>query len=159
MNEVGSGAEDAVGRLAAYAGILPEYLDVRNECHVTSSETQRALLAAMGISVASNTDAVAALAAQEARALRRPVPPVAVFRADDAPLAIELAVPTSLAARPRAWLRSAAAIQVARRLRWPHKAQAALWLVPRPWRDAAYRWVAKRRHRDACELPSPPDRR
>src|SRR5438093_2334994 len=106
MNEV-AGAEDAVGRLAAYAGILPEYLDVRHDRHVTSRETQQALLAAMGIPVASDADAVAALAAREARAMRRPLPPVAVFRADDAPLSIELAVPTSLAERPLAWLLTA----------------------------------------------------
>ncbi|OLC70130.1 MAG: hypothetical protein AUH79_00375 [Betaproteobacteria bacterium 13_1_40CM_4_64_4] len=106
MNEV-AGAEDAVGRLAAYAGILPEYLDVRHERHVTSSETQRALLAAMGIPVASDADAVATLAAREASALQRLLAPVAVFRTDDAPLSLELAVPTSLAERPLAWLLTA----------------------------------------------------
>lgn len=47
----------------------------------------------------------------------------------------------------RAYVRSAAVVQVAKRLRWPWRAQAALWLVPRPLRDGAYRWVAKRRKR------------
>jgi len=46
---------------------------------------------------------------------------------------------------PRAFVRSAAIVQVAKRLRWPWRAQAAVWLVPRPLRDAAYRWVARRR--------------
>src|SRR5205823_12374372 len=85
------------------AGILPEYLDVRHDRHVTSRETQQALLAAMGIPVASDADAVATLAVREARALQRLLAPVAVFRVDDAPLSVELAVPTSRAARPLAW--------------------------------------------------------
>lgn len=45
----------------------------------------------------------------------------------------------------RAFVRSAAVVQVAKRLAWPWRAQAAVWLVPRPVRDAAYRFVAKRR--------------
>jgi predicted DCC family thiol-disulfide oxidoreductase YuxK len=47
----------------------------------------------------------------------------------------------------RAFLRSAAVVQVAKRLRWPWKAHAILWLVPKPLRDAGYRWVARRRRR------------
>jgi predicted DCC family thiol-disulfide oxidoreductase YuxK len=48
---------------------------------------------------------------------------------------------------PRAYLRSAAVVQVARRLKWPYRAQAALWLVPKPLRDAGYDWVARRRRK------------
>jgi len=47
----------------------------------------------------------------------------------------------------RAFVRSQAVVQVAKRLRWPWRAQAAVWLVPRPVRDAAYDWVARRRRR------------
>jgi predicted DCC family thiol-disulfide oxidoreductase YuxK len=47
----------------------------------------------------------------------------------------------------RSYLRSAAVVQVARRLRGWRRLQAALWLVPRPLRDAGYRLVAQRRHR------------
>jgi predicted DCC family thiol-disulfide oxidoreductase YuxK len=47
----------------------------------------------------------------------------------------------------RAFVRSAAIVQVARRLRGWRRLQSALWLVPRPIRDAGYRFVAKRRHR------------
>lgn len=47
----------------------------------------------------------------------------------------------------RAYLRSAAVVQVAKRLRGWRRAEAALWLVPRPIRDAGYRWVARQRHR------------
>lgn len=46
----------------------------------------------------------------------------------------------------RAFVRSAAVVQVARRLRGWRRLQAGLWLVPRPLRDAGYRWVARRRH-------------
>ncbi|MEA3190723.1 MAG: hypothetical protein QOD77_1305 [Thermoplasmata archaeon] len=47
----------------------------------------------------------------------------------------------------RAYTHSAAAVQVAKRLRWPYRAQAAVWLVPKPVRDVGYRWVARRRKR------------
>jgi predicted DCC family thiol-disulfide oxidoreductase YuxK len=47
----------------------------------------------------------------------------------------------------RAFVRSAAVVQVAKRLRGARRMQAALWLVPRPLRDAGYRFVARRRHR------------
>lgn len=61
----------------------------------------------------------------------------------------------------RAHVRSTAALRVARRLRWPWSWLGALgFVVPRPVRDAAYRWVAARRHRlwgrkDHCAMPSP----
>lgn len=64
----------------------------------------------------------------------------------------------------RVSLESTAAVRTALRLRWPWKAWAALWLVPRPWRDAAYRRIAAKRMRDeACVIgqagPRDPGRR
>lgn len=47
----------------------------------------------------------------------------------------------------RPYTESSGIVQVAKRLRWPWRAQAALWLVPRPLRNAGYRFVAKRRHK------------
>ncbi|MFO1533443.1 MAG: thiol-disulfide oxidoreductase DCC family protein [Thermoplasmatota archaeon] len=47
----------------------------------------------------------------------------------------------------RAFVRSAAVVQVAKRLSWPWRIEAALWLVPKPLRDGGYRWVARRRKR------------
>lgn len=45
------------------------------------------------------------------------------------------------------YVRSDAALRLARRMRWPYSWLGALGLVvPRPIRDAVYRWVAKRRH-------------
>ncbi|HUR61122.1 MAG TPA: DUF393 domain-containing protein [Candidatus Thermoplasmatota archaeon] len=49
----------------------------------------------------------------------------------------------------KAYVRSAAVVQVAKRLRGWRRAEAAVWLVPKPLRDAGYRFVAKRRHRFA----------
>lgn len=46
----------------------------------------------------------------------------------------------------RAYVRSSAVVQVAKRLRGWRRLHAALWLVPKPLRDAGYRFVAKRRH-------------
>lgn len=47
----------------------------------------------------------------------------------------------------RPFIRSAAVVQVAKRLRGMRRLQALVWLVPKPLRDAAYRLVAKRRHK------------
>lgn len=60
----------------------------------------------------------------------------------------------------RLFLRSDAAIRLARHLRWPMRALTLARLLPRPLRDAAYRFVAARRHRwfgrpDVCRVPSP----
>ncbi|HEX2568169.1 MAG TPA: thiol-disulfide oxidoreductase DCC family protein [Polyangia bacterium] len=60
----------------------------------------------------------------------------------------------------RVFDRSAAALRVARHLRWPWRALGVFLLVPRPLRDLVYRWVARNRYRwfgksDACRMPSP----
>lgn len=59
-----------------------------------------------------------------------------------------------------AHVRSTAVLRTARLLRWPWSWAYAAILVPRPIRDAAYRFVAKHRHRfgpavDACRMPTP----
>jgi predicted DCC family thiol-disulfide oxidoreductase YuxK len=58
-----------------------------------------------------------------------------------------------------AWIRSDAAIEIARRLPWPWRAAFALRVVPEPLRDAAYRWVSRNRFRwfgraDRCAAPT-----
>ena len=55
---------------------------------------------------------------------------------------------------------SDAVLAIARRLGAPWSAAAAVRLVPRRVRDAAYRWVARNRYRlfgrrDTCWLPAP----
>ena len=63
----------------------------------------------------------------------------------------------------RAHLRSDAAIEVARRLRFPWRAAAALRAIPRAWRDALYDVAARNRYRwfgrrDRCFVPTPDER-
>jgi predicted DCC family thiol-disulfide oxidoreductase YuxK len=60
----------------------------------------------------------------------------------------------------RIYDRSSAALRIARRLSglWP--LLWALRIVPRPLRDAAYDWLARRRYRwfgrsEACRMPTP----
>lgn len=54
---------------------------------------------------------------------------------------------------------STAALRIARYLRWPWRWLSVLGVVPRPIRDAVYRWFARHRYRwfgktDACRVPT-----
>ncbi len=60
----------------------------------------------------------------------------------------------------RCYVRSDAALRIARRLDGAWPMLSALRIVPRPLRDAAYRVIARNRYRwfgrqDACRLPTP----
>jgi predicted DCC family thiol-disulfide oxidoreductase YuxK len=60
----------------------------------------------------------------------------------------------------RAYLRSTAALRIARRLGAPWKLAAVFLWVPLPIRDAVYRVIAAGRHRlagesNACKIPPP----
>lgn len=60
----------------------------------------------------------------------------------------------------RVWTRSAAALRIARRLKFPWPAAYAMIVVPRPLRDWVYNLVARNRYgwfgrRDACMVPTP----
>ena len=66
-------------------------------------------------------------------------------------------------ARPDLLDRSNAILAILEDLGGPWRAAAALRLVPRPLRDAVYRFVAARRYRwfgkrDACRVPTPAER-
>jgi predicted DCC family thiol-disulfide oxidoreductase YuxK len=68
--------------------------------------------------------------------------------------------PAGAGAPERVFVRSAAALRVARYLGGPWTLALAAWLVPRPMRDAAYDLVARHRHRllgatDVCFVPPP----
>lgn len=59
-----------------------------------------------------------------------------------------------------AYTHSTAAIRMARYLRAPWRWLRIFWLVPRPLRDAVYRWFARNRYRwfgktEACRVPTP----
>jgi predicted DCC family thiol-disulfide oxidoreductase YuxK len=58
------------------------------------------------------------------------------------------------------YLRSTAALRIARRLTFPWSAAGALLVIPRPLRDGVYRLIAAVRHRvagtsNACVVPPP----
>lgn len=58
----------------------------------------------------------------------------------------------------RPWLRSSAALRIARQLRWPWPILFGLILIPRPLRDWGYDRIAANRYRwfgrsDTCVLP------
>lgn len=60
----------------------------------------------------------------------------------------------------RVYTYSTGALRVARHLRWPYRWLAGFWIVPRPIRDAVYRWFARHRYAwfgktDACRVPTP----
>lgn len=60
----------------------------------------------------------------------------------------------------KAYTHSSGALRVARRLRAPWNFLRIFWIVPRPIRDAVYRWIARNRYRwfgksDACRVPTP----
>jgi predicted DCC family thiol-disulfide oxidoreductase YuxK len=57
----------------------------------------------------------------------------------------------------RSYLRSAAALRIARRLRSPWPLLSLFVVVPRPLRDAVYGWIGRRRYRwfgrrDSCGI-------
>jgi predicted DCC family thiol-disulfide oxidoreductase YuxK len=62
--------------------------------------------------------------------------------------------------RGRVYTRSAAALAIARGLRFPWPLLAVFWIVPSPLRDLVYRWIARHRYRwfgkrDECWVPTP----
>jgi predicted DCC family thiol-disulfide oxidoreductase YuxK len=62
--------------------------------------------------------------------------------------------------RGRTYLKSAAALRIARGLRFPWPILYAFVVIPRPLRDVIYDWVARHRYawfgkRESCMLPSP----
>ncbi len=63
-------ATDVVDRVAAAAGIAPEWFEVAGTRHAVSPDTKRALLAGMGLPVGSSGEARASLSRLAARALR-----------------------------------------------------------------------------------------
>ena len=73
-----------------------------------------------------------------------------------------LADPTSvlLVADGRVYAHSAAVLRIAGRLGGIWRLAAVGWLLPGPWRDALYRYVARHRYRwfgrqESCLLPTP----
>lgn len=85
---------------------------------------------------------------------------VALFQRFDVPDSIDSIV---LVYQGSARVESAAAIGIARLLGFPWSLAAAVWIIPRPIRDWAYRFVARHRYkifgtREACRVPEPGQR-
>ncbi|WP_084783995.1 thiol-disulfide oxidoreductase DCC family protein [Paenibacillus sp. FJAT-26967] len=64
----------------------------------------------------------------------------------------------------RAYMQSTAGLRVLRRLRYPWPLLYGFIAVPKPLRDAVYRWVARNRYRwfgqrEQCMMPTPELRR
>ena len=62
-----------------------------------------------------------------------------------------------LIADGRIYQRSTAVVEIAKRLPWPWRIGAALWIIPRPIRDGLYTLVARHRYRifgrvEACGI-------
>ena len=59
--------------------------------------------------------------------------------------------------------KSTAALRICGHLGGPWHLARALWLIPRPWRDLVYGWVARNRYawfgkKTACRLPTAAER-
>ncbi len=83
----------ALDQLAERMGIEPEFRDVRGQTVRTGAETQRALLAAMGLDVSSEARAAAALETLDRDEWLHPLPAVHVTRANAGAPAIDLVLP------------------------------------------------------------------
>lgn len=92
---------DAIRRLADCCGIETGYDDYRGEYHATSDATREKLLAALGLALDGDLEALAE--SLESRDWRRPLPPVLVSRADAGPPGIELTLPASCARGEWRW--------------------------------------------------------
>jgi len=89
---------EPLDRLTAHYGIEPAFTDNWGRRHEVSTATKRALLAAMGVPVASAAELRASLERAEAAAWREVLPPVAVVR-EGAPLAPTVTLPAKLGGR------------------------------------------------------------
>lgn len=83
-------ASPALERLADRMGIELEFRDARGAIVRASRETQRRLLAAMGVDAADEGAATAALEVLDRAEWERPLPPVVVLRSQDDPPSVEL---------------------------------------------------------------------
>ncbi len=83
-----------LGKLAERAGIAADYYDIAGTLHLTSDDTRRAILAAMGFAVDSAASLTQALREWDEAPWRRPCDPVRILRDGEtgAPLSCCLAI-------------------------------------------------------------------
>ncbi|HEY7774917.1 MAG TPA: 4-alpha-glucanotransferase, partial [Kineobactrum sp.] len=83
---------DVLERLCQRYGIAPDYYDIWGQRHSTSTGTQRVLLAAMGVSTATDDAIMEALEATETADLKRLLPPVRVARDDEGSIQVTIGI-------------------------------------------------------------------
>jgi len=94
LQQQGGSSVSALGTLAARNGIEPSFRDARGETRQTSPDTQRALLAAMGVQANDEGQAQAALQALDRAEWERVLPPVCVVFSDPGPVTVDLIFPS-----------------------------------------------------------------
>ncbi len=95
--------ETTLARLARLHGIEPGYEDVWRQWRATSEETQRRILAAMGVEAADASAAEAALGAHEREQWSRIVAPMSVLRRGQLQRGLRLQLPEGALGQPLAW--------------------------------------------------------
>jgi hypothetical protein len=84
--------EKALARLAAHFGIEPVFRDARGKDVVTTPETQKRLLAAMGVVADSERNCSMALDRERSADAQPPLPPVLVVHSADGCCCVEMAL-------------------------------------------------------------------
>lgn len=87
----------ALDTLAARNGIEPSFQDALGEQRRTSPDTQRALLAAMGVQANDEAQAQAALRVSDRAEWERALPPVRVAYGDPGPATVDVVLPSGTA--------------------------------------------------------------
>ncbi|HRB82436.1 MAG TPA: hypothetical protein PK614_09280, partial [Nitrospira sp.] len=77
--------QDLLRLLASRAGISPEYHDIAGTLHVTSDETRRAILSAMGFQVGSGAVLSQELTALDEAPWQQPCDPILILQQGDGP--------------------------------------------------------------------------
>jgi (1->4)-alpha-D-glucan 1-alpha-D-glucosylmutase len=95
--------ESALSRLAAYYGIEPGYHDVWGNWRATSEDTQRAMLAAMGVDAGTPGAVDKALEEYDRERWSRVVPPVTVMRRGELERGMRIHLPETALSRALAW--------------------------------------------------------
>jgi 4-alpha-glucanotransferase len=96
-------SESALDRLAARAGIEPDYHDIWGARHPLSPDRKRLLLAGMGLAAGDEAQAASSLATLERAPWQRALEPVQVFATSDASPLVSLRLVADRLDRPLAW--------------------------------------------------------
>ncbi len=88
-----SDREELIAELAALCGISPEYWDIAGRKHVTTIETKKAILEAMGIDVGSSDTLLREIRSRRSKPWTQCVAPVRVMSVNARPRAIPICLP------------------------------------------------------------------